>query len=278
MRKKSSLLFTLSIVIFLLIFPLISADDNEGGLTRGDLIIPVEAIIFLFMTGAIILNAKIVLKFGKSLYGTPFIYILFGLILMELTRILYMLFDFRFLNLSHETLNFLWHMVFYIGMVSFIIALQKIKNTAQGNKKGIFSKKDYYLLSSLGILTVILLIIAFPLDRWLNSAYVGSAADKLGLQHFLAFILAGLLASYLLWIKINKEYSGEFVSTIITPFLLFLILMSLNHFWELLTENWKIILLSDEIIEKVEQLFWLPASIILFYGFLSLNKIIKKSI
>jgi hypothetical protein len=51
------------------------------------------------------------------------------------------------------------------------------------------------------------------------------------------------------------------------PFAVFLALTGAQHFWELLTESLKVITLSGEIIELVEQCILVPAYAACAFGF-----------
>jgi len=73
----------------------------------------------------------------------------------------------------------------------------------------------------------------------------------------------------------RESYDTRAIDALFGGFLIFLVLMILNHFWELITESWMIILLPEIIIETVEQVFWLPASIFLAYGLWRVSKVTK---
>lgn len=47
---------------------------------------------------------------------------------------------------------------------------------------------------------------------------------------------------------------GKFMTVSIYPILIFLFLMGLQHFWEVITESWKLIELESSVIERVEGL------------------------
>ncbi len=253
--------------------------ENEAG-RRGELILWVEALIFLFLVLIVVQNLQIILTFGTSIFGVPFIYLLAGIILLWLARFAIILYEFKVLNTHENTYNVLWHLIFYLGIGSFLIALNKIKNTAKGEKLQKFGKRDSLTIAILGITALALLLTAQPLDAWFSSWFDGSFADKFGLQHFIAFVFAGLVTSRLLWIRINmkEKYLGKIIISMVLPFIILIALMSLNHLWELLTENWGILNLSSTIIESTEQLFWVIAFIAFTYGIFRLKKTVKNAI
>jgi len=157
-------------------------------------------------------------------------------------------------------------------MICFLIALGKIikieEKVLSGKRVG-FLRSDLIILIILGILSLVFFFGAEPLDSWFLSWFKGSFADEIGLQHFIAFIFTIFVSAKLIWVRffiVRKSYDKKIVDALFGGFFIFLFLMGLVHFWELLTESWKILVFSESFIETVEQIFWLPASIFLFYG------------
>ncbi len=270
-RKDFCFIFAVLFLLFFSCLTFAKAQEMEekGSENTANFI---EGLIILFIVTSIVLCANIVKKFKTSLFGTPFVYILMGLFLMGIIRLIFVFNEFKIFSLHEESLVILWHMVFYTSSTSFFIALDKIKKTAKGNMTS-FTRKDSIILAVLLVSSVTIFALAQPLNEWIVSWF----RDELGIQHFIAFAFAGLLASRLLWIKINKKYSGELISAIIPSFIIFLSLMSFVHFWELLTESWKIIHVPGATIELVEQIIWVPAFAIMSYGILQVNLVIKKT-
>ncbi len=277
MEKQSVLLFVL--LLSVLSVPAILAQEDDEDAIGADVIAHwLEALIFVFIIVAVLLNITVIHKFKTSTFGMPFIYILSGMILLGLSRVVILLYDLEILEIQDITLQVWWHLLFYLAMVSFLFALTKIISTAKGQKLVGFTKNDSIILGLFGLLAAILLLGAEAANQWVASLFDGSFMDKGGVVHFIAFGLAGFAAAKLFWIRINQKYSGKIIAAIIIPFLLFLALMSLNHFWELLTESWKVILVPEATIETVEQFFWLPAFICMTYGFIRLRKEMRKAL
>lgn len=252
----------------------IADDHNEGSeLRRGELILWAEALIFLFFITAVILSIMILRQHASMNLRVPHIFILAGIVLFGLTRIMYTLYEFKILDIGDQTLEFWWHLIFYLGTFSFLIASNKIIEFIDGKKLKNLLMKDIIVLCTLSLVTLALFLTIQPLNEWFLSWFKDSLIDNGGFEHFIAFLFLGVVAFKFGWIKFssyrtsNKRFKvidsllGGFVI-----FFIFLTLLSLNHFWELLTESWGIIRLPENVIESVEQFFWLPAFMSISYG------------
>ena len=64
----------------------------------------------------------------------------------------------------------------------------------------------------------------------------------------------------------TKKYLGQIGRAIANPMVIAIWALSFQHFWELLTESWKVISVSSDNIEGVEKIFLIIASISIAYA------------
>jgi len=271
------------LVVTLSVFVFVSNGENSEGRV-GIINLWLEATIFLFLIIAAVITIPIIFRHKEDSWKPLFIFMLSGIILMILARVIIVLYDFRILKIGEETLAVSWHLIFYLGMISFLIVLDKvmtIKEKALGGQRVGFVRKDLIILVILGVLALAVLFSTGPLDSWFLSWFDGSFIAEIGLHHLLAFLFAGFIAAKFVWVKFfmqRESYDTRVIDALFGGLLIFLALTSLNHFWELITESWMIILLPETIIETVEQILWLPASIFLAYGLWRASKVTKSRI
>jgi len=167
---KTDKLFSSAIIIGILVFGLtaiLSITNKE----RVGLINPwLEAVIFLFLLISVVITISMIFRHKKDVWKPSFIFFLSGIVLTILVRLMISLFDLRFLEIG--TFVLLTHFIFYFSMTSFIIALGKIikieEKVLSGKRVGLL-KSDLIILIILGILSLVFLFGAEPLDSWFLS-------------------------------------------------------------------------------------------------------------
>ena len=83
------------------------------------------------------------------------------------------------------------------------------------------------------------------------------------MHHFLAFILSGVVGSYLFNAKKNLGLIGKAIAN---PMIIAIWALSIQHLWELLTESWKVFEITGDNIEGVEKIFLIIASVSIAYA------------
>lgn len=240
-------------VMFIALLPFVHAEEGTSP--------AVEGIIALLFLGTLLLSALMVRRFGTSVYGAPFIHILTGIILLGLIQLLFALAG----GLDESTLMLWWHLLFYLAMSSFLAALNRIRSTERGIPEG-FGTRDWLLMGTLLVAATVLLLLARAANPWVESWLPDSLADRSGLFHFLAFTFAGVLASRMLWMRLHRDHTGAPVEAFAMGFAGALILLAFIHLWELLTESWKVIMVSNEVIEAAERVIWVGVFLALLVG------------
>jgi len=285
MAKKKSLSPKLTIgTIYLMIFVLFSvlkvraANNIFGVEARGVINLYAEGSILGMFVLILFLNLLVSRKLGNSIVSLPFIYILGGIVIEEAARILIILYEFEVYHIAEITLQIGWHYLFFLGMILFYVSLNRFAQRLNENDLHGFSKIDGGIFSVVFLLSIIGFLFIGSVNQVIIDNFQGSIYDSIGLIHFLAFLVAGILTFRLLRIRRKAQDSrmGKYIESIVPTFILFLTLMSLNHFWELITESWALVDLDEAIIETGEQLFWVLSFFTMFVGFILLNRTVNQ--
>lgn len=192
-------------------------------------------------------------KFGKSAFGSVFSYLFIG------TGVFFAITVFQklggdFFGISDESMDVWWHIMFYLAFIFYYFGLKFLvglgnaeTDTSQGVKIG--TEKKWGLLAVIAL--AVIFIIPKSADSLVNS-YLLSPLAKLGLHHFLAFILSGVVGSYLLNAKKNLGQVGRAIAN---PMVVAIWALALQHIWELLYESWKVVDVASATGEGIEKIF-----------------------
>ena len=165
----------------------------------------------------------------------------------------------EFFGIADESMDIWWHLMFYLAMFSFYFGFKKLANL--GGTDSANSAVTSSGAKSWGIFSAIVLVVIFLIPSWAEpwiNAYTASRIAELGAHHFLAFVMAGVVGAYLLSAKI---FLGQIGRAIASPMIIAIWALSIQHFWELLTESWKVIDLTSDKIEGGEKIFLIIAAV-----------------
>ena len=213
---------------------------------------------------ASIITLLAVRKFGKSALGSIFSYLFIGTVIFFVITIFQKLGG-DFFKISHESVDIWWHIMFYMALIFYYYGLKflvGLGSTETDSNQGVQVGAE----KKWGILALILLVVIFIIPSWAESIMIGydsSPLGQLGLHHFLAFILSGIVGSYLFSAKKNL---GQIGRAIANPMIVAVWALSIQHLWELSTESWKVIEVTGDNIEGVEKIFLIIASISIAYA------------
>lgn len=202
--------------------------------------------------------------FGRSVLGSIFSYLFIGTGTLFFVTIFQKL-GADFFGIGDESVGVWWHIIFYMALVFYYVGLRflvSLGNAEIDADKGVkIGAEKQWMLIATAMLAVIF-IIPETMDSLINF-YLASPLAGLGLHHFLAVILSGVVGSYLLSAKKNLGQIGRAVAN---PMIVAIWALGLQHFWELLTESWKVIIVSEDSIEGIEKIFLMIASISIAYA------------
>lgn len=225
-----------------------------------------------FLVAALIMGTA-VRKFGKSTLGSIFYYLFVG------TGIFFVITVFQklggeFFGISAESMDVWWHVMFYMAFFLYYKGLKLLVNLGSADAQSsqitqIGSEKKW------GIAAVLALVVIFIIPKMADgvvSVYLSSPPAGLGLHHFLSFMLAGAVGSYLLSAKKNL---GQIGKAIANPMIVAIWAFAAQHFWELLFESWKVVKVTSEVGEGIEKIFLVIAAVSISYAAWRLNSFAK---
>ena len=176
-------------------------------------------------------------------------------------------------SIGEDSPDIWWHIMFYMAMISFYLAFKSLAHlgstessaTAVSNSSG----------KTWGIISAVLLVVIFIIPNWADQwvvMYTSSKLAELGLHHFIAFVLAGIVGAYVFSAKI---FLGQIGRAIASPMIIAVWALALQHFWELLVESWKVIIITPAVGEGVEKIFLTVAAVCIIYSALRLKGFAK---
>lgn len=230
-----------------------------------------EKINYLLVFIALGLNIYVVRSFGKGILNILFTSFSFAIFFTGASMLYSFLQDSGFYSLDEVSFHIFWHILIYLSLASIVWGGHRIKKIVDTSITEGFGQKDIIFYS---VLTVVMLVIftASPaIDTMLGSSLDSSIINTWGLTHFAVFMLALFSSWYLFYVKGHWGIIGSSLLLIIW----FTVFIGGQHFWELLTESWKVIKLEDKIIENVELLFVFPALLSLTFAQWKLARYIK---
>ncbi|MDB5194861.1 MAG: hypothetical protein JWO84_45 [Parcubacteria group bacterium] len=207
-------------------------------------------------------------KVGKSALRTVLSYLFIG------TGIFFVITVFQslgmgFFHIEDTSMDFWWHFMFYLAMASYFLGFRALTELGSDTPpKG---------AGGWGIFALVFLVLVFVLPGMTDTyvqAYMNSMFSSLGLHHFLAFAAAGVVAAYLVTARKNL---GQIGKAIANPMLIAILALGLQHFWELLNESWKVVMVTSQQGEGGEKIFLTIAAICVTMAALRLKSFAKPS-
>lgn len=225
--------------------------------------------LFALLIGTVIMFTA-VRKLGESTIRAVITYLFLGTLTLTFVS-LYLNMGPDSHGISEDSFDVWWHVLFYPAFIFYFLGIRLLAKLGSG-VAGLETKvsKGKWIAA----IAVIALVFVVPsaLETVLPS-YTGSALNTVfGLHHFLAFVLAGLVASYLIAMKGRLGQIGQAIAT---PLTIAVAAFSVQHFWELLTESWKVIDITTETIEGVEQIFLIVAGLGIIWSAMKLKKFVN---
>lgn len=224
-----------------------------------------------FLLGTVLMYL-VVRKLGESTVRSVVAYLLLGTAMLTAVSI--------FLNIgaeghgiADESFDVWWHVLFYAAFAFYFRGAQLLVSLGSGAGAGTEQKvgAGKWILAGAIVLFVFLFASAF---EPLMVTYTSSALNSIfGLHHFISFALAGTVASYLFSMKSKLGMIGKAIAN---PFIIAVSALSLQHLWELITESWKLIDISTENIESVEQIFMIIAGTGIIWSAIKLRDFASK--
>ncbi len=224
---------------------------------------------------ATVMAGVAVSKFGKSSFGSIFSYLFIG------TGIFFVISVFQklggdFFGINDSSMDFWWHAMFYMAFFFYFQSLKLLVHLGNPESQNtqiarIGSEKKW------GLATIVLLVAIFVIPSSVDGAvtsYMNSMLADYGLHHFLAFIFAWAVATYLLNAKKNLGQIGQAIAN---PMIIAMWAFGFQHLWELLNESLKVVVVTPDVGEGVEKIFLVIAAVCITYTAWRLNSFAKAS-
>lgn len=208
---------------------------------------------------AVLMMGVAITGFGRSSLGLAFSFIFYGTAVFFIIAIFQTLGS-AFFGITDESMDIWWHLLFYLAFILYFVGLRSLVQIGK-NKDELGAQTEVHTGLGWKIASLAFIVVAFTLPSYLDplvTIYAQSPVATFGLHHFIAFIAAALVALYLV---LAKQQFGVIGNAIAAPMSLSVGMLSIQHFWELLTESWKVIEISSYTIEGVEKIFLCASAI-----------------
>ncbi len=162
-------------------------------------------------------------------------------------------------TIGEDSPDIWWHIMFYMAMISYYVGFKSLAKL--GSSENTEAAMATNSSKTWGIVCAVLLAVIFIIPNWADGAinvYTSSKLAELGLHHFIAFVMAGVVGAYLFSAKL---FLGQIGKAIASPMILAIWALALQHFWELLVESWKVIIVTPAVGEGVEKIFLTIAAV-----------------
>lgn len=250
---KITLTHFVSVLFALLCLPFLALAQEEGA--TGALAMAISLGYYLSTAGfivATILMALAMRQFGASILGSIFTYFFIGTASFLAITVFQGL-GADYFQVSDESMDVWWHILFYLSMFSFYLGLRALVNL--GTADPATAGKTFIPAKVWGIISAMVIVFVFLAatpGEGIVSIYDATLLAQLGLHHFLSFILAAIIGSYIYSAKKNL---GQIGKAIANPMLIAIWALSLQHLWELQFESWHTVDVTSEVGEGGEKIF-----------------------
>lgn len=221
-----------------------------------------EKINYLLIFIVLGLNIYVVKSFGKGILNVLFISFGFSIFFFGTSELFSFLKHSGVYQFEEATGHIWWHILVNLSLFSLVWGGYRIKNIVDTASAEGFGRKDIILYGVLLVIMLGVFMLASPLEGVLGTNPVSVFIDSYGLHHLAVFILGALGGWYMFYVRGQWGLLG----TSILAMIAFIVLIGGQHFWETVTETFKLIELDEEIIEGVELLFVFPALLSLVYA------------
>lgn len=232
-----------------------------------------DFVILGLAAASFLMTISIIKKFGGGTLGKIFYFFAAGALFFGLAELFLFMNDWEVFDMSDISLHLSWHLIFYFSMICFILGGKKLHYFALG-KPAVFGVAEKSFLGIFGLITIFLFLFSDFTNGALTPLFEGTVVDQWGLHHLLAFIFASIAAYY--FTTIEKDW-GKLFGVAIVSILFFLVLVGLQHLWEALVENIKIIPVEGTTAEIVEKIILAPALVLLLFAFYRIKSQISQT-
>lgn len=207
---------------------------------------------------------NLVQGYKNSSVGVVLVYFLTFVFLLGSVRFLFLLEAMGALTIDDMTDMLIWHLLFYLSVVAFSIAVRSLLNLiSPGHSAPSMRGAIWFGVFSAVYAGCVILVAPVVNEPWV-AVFEGSWADHSGVFHLVALTFAWYMAVNI-W-RLKQKYGSSFAS-LATPLIITIVMLGGVHLWELLNESWKVIVVSGDIGSIGESALWIPALFAVFFAF-----------
>lgn len=215
----------------------------------------INGVNILLFVALIQMTLSSMMRYGRTTIGTTFLYYLSGLLLLGSITSFFLLTDLGIIHAEEMTVMATWHLLFYVAVLLHGIASYSFVNLFIHAENHDTYRARAIILVIIALISIAAVVVFFPsINHFAMHTLEGSAADRLGVPHFIAFAEALIASIFIIRIKTRL---GHPMDTIVNPYLASLFVLGVIHAWELTTESWHIITINPEMGEMVEAVLWI---------------------
>lgn len=225
---------------------------NPFGLDFLEALQPILAVI---ATGLLVF---ILWRIGMGTLQTGFVHFTVGTALVGISQII-------LITKPHFTVGIQtwWHLMFLLGMISFVWGGIRLKQTSYKATAGSFRGLDLLVVTTLVLLAAVIVYVSGSVvSEQLEMFLAGSVIGKYGLHHILITVLAISLVVYM----VTLEHTWEKLLKIdVYPIIVFVSLMGAQHFLEIVAHVSPGL---EKIVDVVSEITVIVAFVIFIFGLL----------
>lgn len=230
-----------------------------------------EKVNYLLIFIALGLNVHVVRSFGKGILNVLFISFGFSIFFFGSAELFAYFKHSGVYELSEATGHIWWHILVNLSLFSLVWGGYRIKSISTSENPEGFGRRDINLFATLFVVMLGVFVLTPVLEGVLSTNAVSIFIDSYGVHHLSVFILGALGGWYLFYVRGQWGLLGSSILAMIA----FIVLIGGQHFWETITETYKVIVLDDETIEGIELLFVFPALLSLVFAQWKLFKYVQ---
>ena len=229
-------------------------------------------LIYLAQIVGLYLSFMVVRRIGKANLNVVFLSFLSCIFFISTANVLSSVQESVFKSMDGVTFHVMWHMIAYAGFISIIWGGFRLKRILESQTAAKYGKVDWIFYGVLAFVVTVITVLLITNSESATHHLKGSIVDRWGLHHMGAFLLGGIAGWYLFYIKGKWGALGRSIVFVAG----FLVLLGLQHGWEIANETHHFLPISDDAIELVEKFIILPAVLFFIVGQLQFLKIIRK--
>ncbi|MDO8481703.1 MAG: hypothetical protein Q7S75_01300 [bacterium] len=174
--------------------------------------------------------------------------------------------------ISPESTDVWWHIMFYMAMISFYLGFKALARLGSTDGASTVSTDSGMVWGTVSLIVLVTAFVFASSSESTMQVYTSSRLGELGLHHFIAFVLAGIVGAYLFSAKL---FLGQIGRAIASPMIIAIWALAAQHLWELLYESLKVVVVTSEAGEGVEKIFLVIAAACIVNAGLRLKSLSK---